>query len=328
MTKYNYKDPGLRRRSGNENFLILVVLGFGFLILFSLHNSEKTKDSLAGTEQHIETIIEQEPQGQARQKREPQKIEQAVTEKTPRARIRIEDPMKEDYPAVLITPGEVDLSTGIYGFSPVEFVGPSTSTPLNIQLTQEKPGDIQKAPGYKGKSQWYGTMDLGNLENKRFHFVLDQQPDESFVLYFDKNKNGDLTDDGKPLASQGYSLGGPREFATTIAIPWRTLIKNSPYEGDFHIWFYCTEAGWEENKATHYSRTQLQGKLRIGDHEYMALLIDQGYNDADLTNDGIVIDLNRKGEIYNNQDGEVDQGERAQTEYVIDGKTYTFNVVW
>ncbi len=222
---------------------------------------------------------------------------------------------------VPIQPGEVTLSIREYGFLPVESVGPGMHKGYQHQLQKKALAEIKKEPAYKGYARWYGFMELGSQEVSRLYFVLDLQKNETFVLYFDANKNLDLSDDGVPLKHTGSGDGGFDGFATNIVIPWKSIIKDFPYVTDFKIWFFMNEGGWTSGqKASHYSRTQLEQMLLIGGKEYRAVIVDTGENDADLTNDGIIIDANRNGDF--------DPGERPATEYVLDGKTYKFKIVW
>ena len=226
-----------------------------------------------------------------------------------------------EHDTVQVNPGDVNLSIVNNGFVPVQFKGPASSTPLNVQLQPQRPAAIRKIPVYSGHTQWYGELKLGNRNNNHFQFVLDQRNDGRMFMYFDRNNNGDLTDDGQPLVNQGSGNGGPGGFACRIGVPWDMLVENSPFQGNFNIWFFSNKSGWKQGqRVSHYSQTQLEGKLRLGNREYTALLIDQGYNDADLTNDGVLLDLNGNGRI--------DRNERAGTSYTIDGDTYRFHIRW
>ena len=73
-----------------------------------------------------------------------------------------------------------------------------------------------------------------------------------------------------------------------------------------------------ENDALQQDR--LAGTILIDGNRYSAYLIDTGYNDADLTNDGIAIDLNR--------DGKIGREESSKETHVIEGKRYTFDIAW
>jgi hypothetical protein len=72
--------------------------------------------------------------------------------------------------------------------------------------------------------------------------------------------------------------------------------------------------------ASHYSRTALKGTISVNGRHYTAYVIDTGYNDADLTNDGIAIDLNG--------DGRINEGEGPAKAFLIGKRRYRFVVTW
>lgn len=137
-------------------------------------------------------------------------------------------------------------------------------------------------------------------------------------MYFDKNQNADLTDDGEPLRNQGSG-----RFATQINLPVSQLIKELDTEENFAIWFYLNEHSWKKRYANHYSRTQMKGTVSINSKKYLAYIAEWKLNDADFTNDGIYIDLNSNGKI------------ERKTEFIrpgrvlqIEGREYLFDIKW
>ena len=195
-----------------------------------------------------------------------------------------------------------------------------TYSGYQTKLSEKRPDKIAKEPVYAGRKQWYGRLDLGTQENKGHYFCLDLQENGQFLLYFDRNKNADLSDDGSALRNEGSGGGGPGGFACLISVPWSRLVDAVSFEGDFDSWLFCNEGSWGSSAISHYSNTSLMGRVAIGDEVYEGLLIDTKYNDGDLTNDGISIDLNRNGRV--------DKDERPRSKYVLDGTTYEFEVTW
>jgi hypothetical protein len=181
-----------------------------------------------------------------------------------------------------------------------------------------RPAELTGEPTYVGV-QRYGCLILGDRARK-FPFCLDVQDGGKTILYFDCNANYDLSDDGGPHTNQARSPGSSRDFACEVAIPWKLLRDNCPLDGDFRIWLFVNEQGWQMEAASHYSRTALIGSASVNGRRYTAYLIDDGYNDADLTNDGVVIDLN--------DDGEIDQGEGPAKAFLIGGQRYKIAVTW
>ena len=126
--------------------------------------------------------------------------------------------------------------------------------------------------------------------------ALDLLPDGAFRIWFDGNGNGDLTDDGPPRANASSWDGGPGGFATELQVPWRLLSDRAPFQEPFRIWFFSNPAGWRQGHlASHYSRTQLRGAVTEDGVRRTAWVVDLGYNDGDLTNDGLWVDRDGDG---------------------------------
>src|SRR5579859_2631370 len=67
--------------------------------------------------------------------------------------------------------------------------------PIRVTLSAEKPKEILKEPTYAGKAL-YGTFHLGNGPKSLYVLALDVVTSGDYKIYLDKNRNGDLTDDG------------------------------------------------------------------------------------------------------------------------------------
>jgi len=184
------------------------------------------------------------------------------------------------------------------------------------KLTEKPPKEIIKKPDFKGTRQRYGKLTLGTQPDKTYCFVLDIQTDGSPVLYFDKNRNGNLADDGPPLKNKGSGV-----FATTVSIPIRRLIKEYDRKANFNIWIYTKN--WPEPTFHHYSRTQMKGRVYLNGKTYLAYIAERDLNDADFTNDGLYLDIDQNDKI-DSQTEWIGPGEKI----VIDGKAYRFDVQW
>jgi len=215
----------------------------------------------------------------------------------------------------------VTISITEDGFSPAPFRRAAGKT--FALLSNERPETIIKEPKYTGTTQWYGSLDLGTRKVKRHYFCFDQQENGQFLLYFDRNKNGDLTDDCKALKNQGSGAGGPDGFGCKVSLPWNQMSDNAVFLGNFDLWLFSTAKKERWAKQPHilyYSRANLSGSVTLEGKKYKALLYDMNKSDGDLTNDGIAIDLNENGKI--------DVDEHPRSEHEIDGKTYEFKVTW
>jgi hypothetical protein len=220
-----------------------------------------------------------------------------------------EDAMKHATP--------VKVSIRQDGFTPVEMkvtVSWNTSTPLS----STPPARITTHPVYQGSSQRYGTLRLGTGENTLYDFVFDLISGPHPIVYFDANQNGNLSDDGKPLTNQGSGI-----FATVITLPFRRLIREVSFPGPYTLWFFTNDSLWKRYAIAHYSRTQLKGTVHIACKAYVAYIADAGNNDADLTNDGVSVDVNGDGHIDRQQ-------EYFPPDKVahIHGQDYAFVISW
>jgi hypothetical protein len=213
------------------------------------------------------------------------------------------------------TPVEVSIRRD--GFTPVEMkVAARWNTPTPLSPTP--PARITKHPVYQGSSQRYGTLRLGTRENTLYDFVFDLISGPHPIVYFDANQNGDLSDDGKPLTNQGSGI-----FASVITLPFRRLVGEVSFPGDYILWFFTNDSLWQRHAIAHYSRTQLKGTVQIAGKAYVAYIADAGNNDADLTNDGLSVDLNGNGAIDRHE-------EYFPPDKVahIHGQDYAFVITW
>ncbi len=187
------------------------------------------------------------------------------------------------------TPPQVIRLSLADDFALVDWKLPASSTTQNVPLTNSPAATTKRPP--EGRVLRFGELKLGPGGGRRYAFVIDLGT-RGGLLYLDRNHNGDFTDDGEPLPNQGK--GG---FATAIEIPLRELYPGQRGEGDFVVWLYVNRQGLEHSRAGAYSRTQAQGRVFLNGIPHAAWIVDQGANDADLTNDGIYVDLDRNGQV-------------------------------
>ncbi len=202
-------------------------------------------------------------------------------------------------------------------FAPVKMTVAARSG-FHPKLSDTPPEVIVKEPKYVGSSRKYGKLILGTRKNKTYHFVLDIKEGSHPVLYFDRNQNGDLTDDGPPLENRGTGI-----FGTTIALPMKQLMAELDDAGEFRIWFFTNDALWPKGITRHYSTTQMKGHVEINGSSYLGYLAERGANDADFRNDGIFLDFNRNGKIESSEEYVGDHQVAS-----INGKAYWFDVQW
>ncbi len=208
------------------------------------------------------------------------------------------------------------VSVAENGFFPVHMKLTASRKNDDSELRGRKPDGAANEPTYAGDYQRYGKLNLG-AEKRTFHYVFDVVDGPHPLLYFDINADGDLSNDGPPIKNRGTGY-----FSAALKIPFKYLCPID-FPGAYEIWFFSRSDLWEKGLTQHYSRTQLQGEVDVEGTVHTAYLVDRGVNDADLTNDGIYIDLDH--------DGEIDR----RTEYfphrspaVINGVSYIFDVTW
>ncbi|MSU24356.1 MAG: TlpA family protein disulfide reductase [Opitutus sp.] len=93
---------------------------------------------------------------------------------------------------------------------------------LTLPLSTTRPAGVVKEPAYKGTPH-YGTIRLGNGPRAETRFVMDRAPDDRRYdnrLYFDRNHNGDFTDDGDgEMQNVGKNLPGARVGPHFMVLP-------------------------------------------------------------------------------------------------------------
>ncbi len=197
------------------------------------------------------------------------------------------------------------------------FLGASW-TPFTNPTSETRPPEITAEPDYRGAVQRYGRLRLGTGPDPDYHFVFDVPDAPHPAVYFDRNNNKDLTDDGPPLTNEGTGI-----FAARIDLPFEQLIRETDFEAPYTLWFFVNESAWERGFANHYARTHLEGEVTLNGERLRAYILETGLHDADFTNDGISFDLNGNGKIDWRTE-HVKPGEVFQYE----GRRYQFEILW
>ena len=93
---------------------------------------------------------------------------------------------------------------------------------LTLPLTTTRPTGVVREPAYRG-TPYSGVIKLGDGPRAETRFVADRTPDERRYenrLYFDRNHNGDFTDDGDgELQSVGKNIPGARVGPHFTSLP-------------------------------------------------------------------------------------------------------------
>jgi len=88
---------------------------------------------------------------------------------------------QQDEPFVMEPNGAMTAKLGYY--------------PIPSSISPQKPPQVRKEPTYRAVPQ-YGVFRLGNGPQNETVFVVDEPKEEDWKIYIDRNRNGDLTDDG------------------------------------------------------------------------------------------------------------------------------------
>lgn len=67
--------------------------------------------------------------------------------------------------------------------------------PVQLKFAASKPAGITKEPSYRATPK-YAVLKLGNGPKASYIIAVDEPENEDWKIYIDKNRNGDLTDDG------------------------------------------------------------------------------------------------------------------------------------
>ncbi|MBI5576966.1 MAG: hypothetical protein HY896_11465 [Deltaproteobacteria bacterium] len=156
----------------------------------------------------------------------------------------------------------------------------SENAPLPLSSTST--AGLRNLPEDHGEV-WYGKLSLGE-EPQHFPIVL--AAGAPARLWLDRNRNGDLSDDGPPIQSRGTSVFAA-EVQATVA----------PIEKPLSLWLYTNDRLWKERQLTFYNRTQLVGRPIVGGREFLVVVAERGRHDGNFSNDGIYVDINRDGKI-------------------------------
>ncbi len=173
------------------------------------------------------------------------------------------------------------------GFRPVGFRIAARSG--RLMLSKRIPPELHGLPPRQGIEQRYGMLEL--KDGRRYPFLLDGASG-GYLLYLDRNRNGDLRDDGPPVKNRG-----PDRFAGRIELPLAQLSGVPELSGDYVLWLFSSPQGWEEGWLNYYCMTQLSGELLLAGRRYTSYLADNLVIDGDYRNDGIYIDLDGNDRI-------------------------------
>jgi thiol-disulfide isomerase/thioredoxin len=163
--------------------------------------------------------------------------------------------------------------------------------PIQVTLSPDKPAGVTKEPTYSGKPQ-YGMIHIGNGPKSEYVLAVDEPEGGEFKIYLDKNRNGDLTDDGNGAWSKkddrnGRVMYGLNEYV--LRGSWGTPQKETS-SGEYGVAFYRFVG---QKYLLMFRQAARVGSITVDGKPHKALLVE---NDADgnyskpLNDDGKRVD--------------------------------------
>lgn len=185
-------------------------------------------------------------------------------------------------------------------------------------MSEKRPGNVRKQPASSGGTPQYGVIRLGRPPGNEFHFMLIKKSHSPPRFFFDRNRNGDLTDDGGPIRSLAKDTSS---FWTILKIPFSLHPENASQAADLEIMFSTTT--YRETGFDYCVLTPLKGMVRMAGKAYDAYVAEREVHDGDFTNDGIYVDIDRDGTI----DHKTEHFRPSQVA-TVDGIAYEFEITW
>ncbi len=179
-----------------------------------------------------------------------------------------------------------------------------------IDLVPEPPRGV-RLPARYGVA-YYGAL---ALKAERPYRLMLVQEGSARRLYVDRNRNGDFTDDGEALRSEGSG-----RFAAGLKLPLAE-VTGGRLDGIYDLWVYLDDR--RDDQLHVYSRTQLAGEVSVEGRRIPAVLADNVLLDGDYTNDGIALDLDGDRRF----DGALERVGPGET-LELGGRSYRFRVSW
>lgn len=185
-------------------------------------------------------------------------------------------------------PAAVSGAEGGAGGTAIELTPSPEGFPLGLSVSQgfalhlfETPSPNQgfkKYPPESGAKRYYDEFTLAGSS----HLVITEESTPP-RMYFDENRNGDLTDDRPPAEGEKPGLL-PNHFTVMIRYPREKVI--APYR----FWIFGSNMGG----VRFYSACHWSGTLTVNGTPYQVVAFD-GNADGDYSNDPVVVDVNRNG---------------------------------
>lgn len=155
-------------------------------------------------------------------------------------------------------------------------VAPRSGATWPVSTT--RPAGVVKEPPYRG-TPYYGVVRIGNGPRAETHFVMDFAPADRRAdnrLYFDRNHNGDLTDDGDGvMQSVGKNLPGARVGPHFDVVPASWVVDGRETHADYGLMFLfgADRTGDSLSMITRTAATR-RGTIDVGGRPLQVVLVE------------------------------------------------------
>lgn len=157
----------------------------------------------------------------------------------------------------------------------------------------EKPLEVLQAePKYESAAVLYGYLPLGDGPDRRVTFVVDAVDRTSPQVWFDRNNNEDLTDDGGPILNQGTGAFAARVGVTVSGSARGPSETTRPY----HVWMWLltpsgTVAGPSAFRPLFYAVGHYAGRLTVAGESFDVIAFERRNYDAVFEDGDVCLDL-------------------------------------
>jgi thiol-disulfide isomerase/thioredoxin len=147
--------------------------------------------------------------------------------------------------------------------------------PVPVPPLADKPAQVKKEPAYRAKPT-YGILRVGDGPKNDFVVAFDEPADADWKVYIDKNRNGDLTDDGD--GDWKAKRTGERAMYGVLEVPLRASYGTATTEtssSEYTIAMYKFVQG---ARTFIYRQSSRVGNVVVNGKSHKAILVENDAN--------------------------------------------------
>lgn len=214
-------------------------------------------------------------------------------------------------------------------------------SPEGINLVDDLGKNIIKEPQRQFEKRVYGILPFGKSKDNVFKCILDfNEPPQKrqllrreasfitqdYILYFDKNNNNDLTEEGEKI----------KEAEKATRVDNIKIRYNDGAESPYYIRVYFYFNDWEKSYYMSYYRDcAMEGQIKLGDKTYKIALLDENSDGFyTILDDDMLFDFNDDGKLdgklvprENSEYYKVAEGFDLKDSFSVNGKSYKVTYV-